>query len=197
MRALGMLSCRGAATTRGGTEDNGERGLSPEHVVDLRHLIDNLVHRSKGKRHHPRADDRPEATAGSADTGAHIGFFRDRADAHSLLAKFRDKARQCAQAAAQVKHSRIAPHLLTKGFQHSFGISNLTHAASSRPQGANTSCKASSGLGNGLALANATAASIASRTSRSIWASVAAVAIPCSCSLAPNKMMGSCCWAVS
>src|SRR5207248_8828362 len=45
----------------------------------------------------------------------------------------------------------------------------------------------SSGLGQGLALAKATAASTASRPSRSIWARTAAVATPCSCNLVQEQ----------
>src|SRR5439155_26857206 len=80
------------------------------------------------------------------DTGTYIGVLGDWAHPYPLLAKFRDEARQRAQSATQVKDGRVAPHLLAKGFQYGFGIRDLTHATSSMPQGANTSCKASSGF---------------------------------------------------
>src|SRR5262249_18257888 len=75
MGALRMLRGGGATTARRGTEDDGERCLASEHVVDLRHLVDNLVHGGEGKRHHSRADNGPEPTAGGPDTGTHIGVL--------------------------------------------------------------------------------------------------------------------------
>src|SRR5205085_11463445 len=138
-----------------------------------------------------------ETAASRTAPGPHIGFFRNWADPHPLFAKFRDPARQRTHAAAQMKYRGVPPHLLTKGFQQGFGVRELAHSASSVPQGANTSSKASSGLGKGLALAKATAASTASRTSRSIWARTAAVATPCSCNLVPKTVIGSCCCAAS
>ena len=116
MRALRVLGGGGAATARGGAKDNGERRLPAEHVMDFRHLVDDLIHGRKSKGHHPRTDDGTKTTAGRTDAGTHIGFLRNRADPHPLLAKFRNKTRQWAQTAAQMKHGGVAPHLLAKGF---------------------------------------------------------------------------------
>src|SRR5215470_4768006 len=115
MWALGVLGSGGAATARGGAKDNGERGLPAEHVMDFRHLVDDLIHGRKRKRHHARTDNGAKTTASRTDTGAYIGFFRDRADPHPLLAKFRNKTRQRAQTSAQMEHGGVAPHLLAKG----------------------------------------------------------------------------------
>ena len=82
-----MLGGGGTATTRGGAEDDRERGLSTKHVVDFRHLVDNLIHGRKGEGHHARTDNGAKTTPSRTDTGPYIGFFRNWANPHPLLAK--------------------------------------------------------------------------------------------------------------
>ena len=133
MGTLRVLRCGRAATASGGAKHDGEGCLPAEHVVDLRHLVDDLVHGGEGKGHHPWADDRAEAATRRADAGADVGFLGDGADADALLAKLRDEACQCPQAAAEVEHLLIPPHLLAKGFHQGFRIGDLSHAFMSSP----------------------------------------------------------------
>src|SRR6266508_4963459 len=109
-----MLRRGGAATASRGPKHDGEGRLSAEHVVDLRHLIDDLVHGGEGKGHHPWADDRTEAATGRTDAGADIGFLGDGANTYTLLTKLRDEAGKGSQAAAEVEYLCISPHLLAK-----------------------------------------------------------------------------------
>src|SRR4051794_21449036 len=122
-----MLRRGGAATASGGPKHDREGCLSSEHVVDLCHLVDDLVHGGEGKSHQPRTDNRAEAATSRADAGPDIGFLRDRADAYALLTKLRDEAGQGSQAAAEVEYLCISPHLLAKGFHQSFSIGDLSH----------------------------------------------------------------------
>ena len=67
-----------AAAPDGRPIEDREGHLAAEHVVDLRGLIDDLVHRDKAERHLPPVDDRAEAAAGRADRHAGQRRFGDR-----------------------------------------------------------------------------------------------------------------------
>jgi hypothetical protein len=73
--ALGVLSGRGSSSAGRRPEHQGEGGLSAEHVVNLGHLVDYLIHGSKSEGHHARADDRAKPAARNSDTGADVGLF--------------------------------------------------------------------------------------------------------------------------
>ncbi|MEE9146044.1 MAG: hypothetical protein V3U27_01435 [Candidatus Tectomicrobia bacterium] len=75
MGALRVLRGGRASSPGGGSEDDGEDGLAAKHVVDLRHLVHDLVHGGKGKGHHPRAHNGAEAATCSTDAGADIRFL--------------------------------------------------------------------------------------------------------------------------
>ena len=125
--ALGVLGCGGAAGTDGGAEDDGEGRLAAEHVVNLGHLVDDLVHGGEGEGHHAGADDGAEACAGSADGGSHVGGLGDGADADALLAEFGDQGGQGAESAAEVEHLGVAAHLFAEGFDGGLGVGQFRH----------------------------------------------------------------------
>ncbi len=172
-----MLGGSRAATASRGSKNDREWGLSTKHVVNLGHLIHDLIHRREGEYHHTRTDDGAEAATGGANTRTHIGFFRNEANSHPISAKLGYQLFQGAETAAQMEHLVISPHLLTKRLQQRVCIVEFSHdsssvdavfipaAASHRAgaciYGAKISNNASSGWGKGLALAKSIASSTA------------------------------------
>ena len=70
-----MLRRRRAPAAGRGAEHQRKGRLAAEHIVDLGHLVHDLVHGGEGEGHHARADDGPEAAARRAYTRADVGFL--------------------------------------------------------------------------------------------------------------------------
>ena len=129
-RGWGLWECWAAAERPApmeAREDDGEGRLAAEHVVNLGHLVDDLVHGGEGEGHHAGADDGAEACACSADGGSHVGGLGDGADADALFAELGDQGGQGAEAATEVEYLGVAPHLLAEGFDGGLGVGQFWH----------------------------------------------------------------------
>ena len=122
-----MLGSRRPAAACGCAEDQRELGLPPEHVMDLGHLVDDLVHGGKGEGHEPGADYGPETAAGSSNARPHVGVFGDGTDPDPFRAELGYEAFQGTQAAAQVEDRFVAAHFFPEGFQEGLYVGNLAH----------------------------------------------------------------------
>src|SRR6266851_5045544 len=93
--------------------------------VDLRGLIDDLIHRDKAERHLPPVDNRAEAAAGSTNRHAGQRRFGDRRRSDALGAKLAEQRRK--RVGRHVEDLGIAPHLLGDGFDRGFVVRQLSH----------------------------------------------------------------------
>ena len=102
-----------------------EGHLAAEHVVDLRGLVDDLVHRYEAERDLPPVDDRAEAAAGGADRHAGQRRFGDRRRSDPLRAELLQQRRK--RVGRHVEDLGIAPHLFGNRFDGGLVIGQLSH----------------------------------------------------------------------
>jgi hypothetical protein len=93
--------------------------------VDLRGLIDDLVHRDKAKRHLPPVDDRAEAGARSTNRHAGQRRFGNWRRADPLGAELPEQRRN--GVGRHVEDLGIAPHLLGDRFERGLVVRQLSH----------------------------------------------------------------------
>jgi hypothetical protein len=81
--------CAAAPGTRAGGRADHQRHLrgAAEHEVDLRGLVDDLVHRAGDEVGELQLDDGPHPAQGGPDPGADDGDLGDRGVAHPLAAE--------------------------------------------------------------------------------------------------------------
>ena len=170
-----MLRRDEAAAADRGAEQDRERHLAAEHVVDLRRLIDDLVHGDKTERDLPPIGDRAEAATRGTDRHTGEGGLSDRRRLDPLFAKLLQERRDCV--GRHVEDLGVAPHLLGDRLERGLVVGQLSHDPV-LAQAEKTSSVACSGSGKGLASAKATAASIAPMMSRSIACNPASSSSP-------------------
>ncbi len=104
-------------------QDHGHFELAAGHVVNLRRLIDHLVHRQRNEVAEHDVDDRPHAGHRRADTDTGDPRFGNRRVDHALGAEFFYQSRQNFERRARLgdifaddEHRRIAAHLFGERF---------------------------------------------------------------------------------
>ena len=122
-----MLRRDQAAASNGRPIKDREGHLAAEHVVDLRSLIDDLIHRDEAECHLAPVDDRAKAAAGRTNSHAGQRRFGDRRRPDALGAKLLEQRRQ--RVGRHVEDLGIAPHLLGDGFEGGLVIRKLPHRA--------------------------------------------------------------------
>ena len=160
-------------------------------------MVDELIHGQEQEVGILHVGDGAQAGHRRADRDAGQPQLGDRGVEDALVAELVRQAERHSERAAEAagdadvladaEDERVAAHLLANAFADRLGDGHLGHGAV--PQ--NTSSSASSGAGDGLLSAKATASSIAATTSASICASDSSVARPASFICAARRVIGS------
>jgi hypothetical protein len=112
--------------------------LAAEHVLNLRGVVDDLVHRHQDEVDRHDLDHRPQAHHGGADAGADEPLFRDRGLAHAhgavlLPQAGRDLvgALEPADLLAHQEHVGVALELLVERLAQRLAVGHVGHVCSS------------------------------------------------------------------
>ena len=119
---LGVLGRQLAAAAARHADHHGKVDLAAEHVADLGHVVDDLVHGQQGEVDRHQFGHRPQAPHGRADGDADDGVLRDGGILDPLLAEFGQKPPGHLEGPLverhvlpQTHHRRVAAHLLLQG----------------------------------------------------------------------------------
>jgi hypothetical protein len=134
MKRLRMLRRRATRRAEVGAQDQRGLQLAARHVVGLRRLIAELVHRQEQEVAEHQIDDRPRTRHRGADRNSHEAGFGDRCVDNSLASEFLHQPREDLERGprfrdvlADHEDRRIAPHLLGDGLVDGCGQSDLPH----------------------------------------------------------------------
>ena len=133
LHALGMLCSAAAGRTVGRTQDQGHLGLAAEHVADLCHLVEDLVHGHADEVgevhvHHGTGAGQSRAYAAADDKGLGNGGINDPAG--ELLGQALELTEDTAltgQVLAHCEYSGVFRHRLGHGLLSGLRKSDLTH----------------------------------------------------------------------
>ena len=129
LQALGVLGGGAGAGAERRAQHHRDVGRAAEHEVDLRGLVDDLVHRLAGEVGELDLHDRPHAGQGGADGSADDAELGDRGVADALLAEAVVEVAgdaECAAVDADVlaehEHPLVGGHRLADGLADRLGV---------------------------------------------------------------------------
>ncbi len=124
LEAARVLGRAAAVDARVGGHDDGQRGLAAEHVLHLRHLVDDLVHGHAHEVHDHDLDDGSQAHRRGPDPQAGKRQLRYRRVHHAPIAVLGVKTRVRAERPAHAdvlsgdEHPVVPRHFLVDGLCH-------------------------------------------------------------------------------
>jgi hypothetical protein len=126
-----MCGAQLLAAPAGGADDHGHTVLPAEHAVDLRGVVDDLVHGEQREVDRHDLDDRAQAQHGRAHRGADEALFGDGGVADPALAELLEHplgdlvgALEDPDLLAHEHHVLVAVHLRAQGLSQSLPVSD-------------------------------------------------------------------------